>query len=105
MTRMRFDTSGKRPAFFDDPAVDSMMTILLELMSDHWAVRERLYALERLLEKKGAIRKGAVESWTWSKDDQEKLAARQQQFLQDVFRTLDAEYQSRKSRQEEIDSL
>lgn len=105
MTRMKFDTSGKRPAFFDDPAVDSIMTVLLELMSDHWAVRERLYALERLLEKKGTIKKGAVESWVWSKEDQEKLSVQQQQFVGEVFRTLDAEYQSRKSRQEEIDNL
>lgn len=37
---------GPRPTFFDDPAIDTLVAMLLELAQDHWVVRARLAALE-----------------------------------------------------------
>jgi len=46
MSQIRLDIKGKRPSFFGDPAIDSLMTALLETMSENHALRERVYAME-----------------------------------------------------------
>jgi hypothetical protein len=37
---------GRRPTFFDDPAVDTLVAMLLELAQEQWVTRARLAALE-----------------------------------------------------------
>lgn len=37
---------GKRPVFFDDPAIDTLMGMLLELAQAQWVTRDRLARLE-----------------------------------------------------------
>lgn len=43
-------SKGKRSRFFDDPAIDQMMTFMLELMAEVSSLHERQDTLERLLE-------------------------------------------------------
>lgn len=57
-------SKGKRSRFYDDPAVDQMMTFLLELMAEFAAVRERMDTIERLLEEKGTIGRADIEAYT-----------------------------------------
>ncbi|MFN7174361.1 MAG: hypothetical protein ACK4MT_06580 [Thermaurantiacus tibetensis] len=40
------EARGKRPVFFDDPAIDTLLGMLLELAQAHWVARERLARLE-----------------------------------------------------------
>ena len=56
-------SKGKRPQFFDDPAIDQMMTFLLELMTEVSVVRERLDTVERLLDAKGSISRQDIEDY------------------------------------------
>jgi hypothetical protein len=37
---------GRRPVFFDDPAVDTLLGMLLELAQAQWVMRDRLARLE-----------------------------------------------------------
>ncbi len=37
---------GARPTFFDDPAIDTLVAMLLELAQEHYVARARLAALE-----------------------------------------------------------
>ena len=43
-------SKGERPKFFDDPAIDQMMTFFLELMTEVSVLRERVDTVERLLD-------------------------------------------------------
>jgi hypothetical protein len=36
---------GIRPNFFDEGAVDRIVTVMLEMMTELWVVKERLYAI------------------------------------------------------------
>lgn len=54
---------GERPQFFDDPAIDQMMTFFFELMTEVSVVRERLDTVERLLDEKGTISREDIEAY------------------------------------------
>ncbi len=99
------DTRGKRPQFFDQAETDALMTALLETMSQSWATRERVLALERVLEQSGVIEPGAVERWVFSEAEQAELEVAQQAFLQESFRALGARFQSLSGREADIDDF
>ena len=56
-------SKGKRSRFYDDPAIDQMMTFLLEIMAEFAAVRERMDTIERLLDEKGTISRADIEAY------------------------------------------
>ena len=103
MTEIRLDTAGKRPHFFGDPAIDAMMTALLETMSENWALRERVSALEHALQAKGVLAPGEVENVALPDAVKQQIARQQQEVLTDAFRALNADLQSRADRQRDLD--
>ena len=54
---------GRRPAFFDEPAVDRLYSLSLALMAELSATRERLDTVERMLEAGGSLRRQDVEDY------------------------------------------
>lgn len=44
-----------RPQFFNDPAMDRFVSVLLNLTSEVWAQAERIETLEALLAEKGVV--------------------------------------------------
>lgn len=55
---------GKRPEFFNDPAVDRLYSLTLALAAELSATRERLDTVERLLEAGGNLRREDVETYS-----------------------------------------
>lgn len=104
MSQMPLDTKGKRPTFFNDRAVDALMTTVLEVMAENWTLKERLLALEKALVDTGVLAVDSVENVTWS--DAEKITheTERQRILSDAFRALNSEFVGRAARQEDIDS-
>jgi hypothetical protein len=56
-------TKGKRPYFFDDPAIDQVMTFILELLTELSVVRERVDTIERLLDSKTSVTRADIENY------------------------------------------
>ena len=54
---------GKRPDYFDDPAVDRLYSVVFALAAEVSALRERVDTVERLLEAKGTISRNDIESY------------------------------------------
>ncbi len=54
---------GKRPAYFEDPAIDRLMSITMALAGEVSVMRERMDTIERLLEAKGSINRADIESY------------------------------------------
>lgn len=98
------EARGKRPKFFENAETDALMTALLETMSQLWATRERLAALERTLQEAGLIEAGAVEGQALPAEDEARLAASRQAFLADAFRALSADFQSLKAKAADTDA-
>lgn len=54
---------GKRPAYFDDPATDRLLSIVMALTGEVSVLRERLDSVERLLEAHGVLPRAAIEAF------------------------------------------
>jgi hypothetical protein len=55
---------GKRPAYFEDPAIDRTLSIVMALVGEVSVMRERMDTIERLLDAKGTISRADIESYT-----------------------------------------
>lgn len=54
---------GKRPAYFEDPAIDRLLSITMALVAEVSVLRERMDTIERLLEAKGRISRADIEGF------------------------------------------
>lgn len=69
---------GGRAAFFDDPDVDRLLAMLMRLTTEHWALKERVLRLERMLAETGTV--SADMQDTWEPDDATSAAWDQDSF-------------------------
>lgn len=67
-----YDPSG-RPRFFNDPAMDRLISVVLQLTSEVWVLAERLGNLEQLAERKGQLSHDEIRNFI---PDPDKLAQR-----------------------------
>ncbi len=58
--------------FFEDPALDRAFGVVMALATEVYVLRDRLRALERVLDEKGVIERANLDAAT---DDSERLAA------------------------------
>jgi hypothetical protein len=79
-------TRGKRPHFFDDPALDQMMTFVIELSTEVAVMRERLDTVERLLERDGKVTRAAIEAYHVDAGTEAERVAWRDAFLKRVLR-------------------
>lgn len=84
--RLPRQTRGKRPAFFDDPSLDQMMTFLLELTTEVAVLRERLDTVERLLDERGSVTRAAIEAYQPSAEVEQERVAWRDAYLKRVLR-------------------
>ncbi|MEL6540517.1 MAG: hypothetical protein AAFP79_07175 [Pseudomonadota bacterium] len=54
---------GKRPEYFDEPAVDRLYSVVFAMAAELSALRERQDTVERLLDAKGTISREDIESY------------------------------------------
>ncbi len=79
-------TKGKRPVFFSEPAIDQMMTFIIELTTEVAVLRERLDTVEHLLETQGSVTQEAIEAYHPDQDADAKRTAWRDGYLKRVFR-------------------
>jgi hypothetical protein len=80
---------GKRPEFFPDRGVDQLFSLVLELATELWVLRERVYAIEDVAGKHGLPLRDALESWKPTAGQTDELARLRHEMLQQLFRTID----------------
>ena len=79
-------SKGKRPQYFDDPAVDQIMTFLIELTAEVSVLYDRVDTVERLLDTKGTISRADIEAYRAPPAIEGERAARRDGYLKRVFR-------------------
>ncbi len=77
---------GKRSVFFDDPAIDQMMTFIIELSAEVSVVYDRLDTVERLLDEKGTISRDDIEAYRPDEKVEGERNTRREGYLKRVFR-------------------
>lgn len=83
--------AGKRSHFFDNEGTDHLLAMVMELSSQLWVIRERLFALESVIAQSDEELPRKVETWEASPAEAAKLAEMRKSFLSELFRTLDIE--------------
>lgn len=89
---------GKRPYFFDDPAVERVLNITMSVASELAVARERVDTLERLLEEKGILTREEIESYVpTSKEIETQRQAWHSEYISRVLRIVQQEMEELKN--------
>ena len=82
---------GKRPQYFHDPATDKLMAIVLSLVGELAVTRDRLDALERLLESRSAISREALDALSFDAGATEERNRNRKDYIRRVMRVVTME--------------
>jgi uncharacterized protein YnzC (UPF0291/DUF896 family) len=89
--RLKRTPKGKRPDYFADPATDKLMNIVLALAGELSVTRDRLDALERLLDRQGTLEREEVEHFTPGEADVVEREASRQAYIERVLHIVQAQ--------------
>ena len=81
-------TRNSRPQFFDDAAVDQVMSVVLGLAQEVSVLRDRLDTVERVLDEKGTLTREDLEHWRPDAAAEAQRQQRRADFLQRIFRAI-----------------
>jgi uncharacterized protein YnzC (UPF0291/DUF896 family) len=88
---------GERPQNFSDPAIDTLLGVVISLVAELSVTRDRLETVERLLERSGVLSREAVEGYEISPAEKAERAVRRQEYLERVLRAVRAEFEGLES--------
>jgi septation ring formation regulator EzrA len=78
------ENRGKRPRF--------SVSMMLELMSEVWVMRERMYALEKVVEEAGLPVAEKLEAWQPNEAEAKELDEQRNRMIKSVLRSLEANH-------------
>ncbi len=82
---------GKRPLYFHDPATDKLMAIVLSLVAELAVTRDRLDALERLLEVEGRLARDKLDRIEFDETVTAERDRNRHDYIQRVMRIVTME--------------
>tara|TARA_B100000686_G_C16704077_1_gene925175 strand:+ start:1049 stop:1357 length:309 start_codon:yes stop_codon:yes gene_type:complete len=89
---------GKRASFYDDSSLDRMFSIITLLAQELSVTYDKIETMERVLERKGIIKRSDIEKWIPAEKEEEERTQRRDAFISRVFHIIheDAESASKK---------
>lgn len=85
---------GERPQYFADPAIDKVLSITLALAGEVAVLRERLDAVERLLEDGQPVTRAALDAYVPDAAARADRDAWREQFLDVILRVVHQEQET-----------
>lgn len=82
------DAGGTRPAFFEEPGLDQLVSMVLELAAEVWVVRQRLEVIEAVAAQHGLPFGEEADRHVPSAAQDAQWAAARQQLFENMFRSL-----------------
>lgn len=73
------------PAFFDNPVIDNLITVTLELGAELWVQKERMRVVETLLAQRGVVTAELIEQYAPSADEAARVREAREAFVQRLF--------------------
>lgn len=77
---------GKKSVFFEDPAVDQVMTFFIELLTEVSVLRDRLDTVEVLLQERGVLTHADIEGYRHDDEGEQRRATARKALLERVMR-------------------
>ena len=94
---------GKRPWFYNDPDVERVFNIAMALAMELAVTRQRLDALERLLEERGLVSQDDIEHFRPASEAETERQQWNRDYLARVLRVLIQTAQGRSAEAEGVD--
>ncbi|MEM7779436.1 MAG: hypothetical protein AAF697_03475 [Pseudomonadota bacterium] len=85
---------GKRPEYFDEPALDRLYSTVFALAAEVSALRERQDTVERLLDDKGTISRSDIEAYVPSREAGEERGLATRAYLARIMRGFQQEVEA-----------
>ncbi|QUL37001.1 hypothetical protein [Erythrobacter sp. JK5] len=85
---------GKRPEYFDDPALDRLYSTVFALAAEVSALRERNDTIERLLDEKGVLKRADIENYQPDREAGEERALATRAYLARIMRGFQQEVEA-----------
>jgi hypothetical protein len=85
---------GKRPDFFDNPALDRLYSTVFALAAEVSALRERQDTIERLLDAKGTLSRDDIENYVPDRAASEERGLATQAYLSRIMRGFQQEVEA-----------
>lgn len=84
------ETSDRQPeqTFFDDPALDVAVAMIMTLATELHVTRDRLRALEVLLERKGILDVDALDNYEPDEDEAGRVALDREAFVRSLLSVI-----------------
>lgn len=77
---------GRKSVFFDDPAIDQLMTFITELLTELSVLRDRVDTLEQLLEDRAVVTRADIEHYVHDDAGEHRRAEARKALLERVIR-------------------
>ncbi len=87
-------SKGKRPYFFDDPAVERVLNITMAVAMEHAVTRERLDTIERLLAAKGILSQSEIDAYEPDKTAAEERQRWHAEYISRILRIVQQELEA-----------
>ncbi|MEQ8736863.1 MAG: hypothetical protein RIC29_18210 [Rhodospirillaceae bacterium] len=75
--------------FLSNAALDNVMSAVIALGSEFWALQKRMNVIETLLEEKGSVSKDMIEAYRPSAADHAAWEAQRERFIKRVYGFLE----------------
>ena len=82
---------GRRPYFFDDPAIDKLLAMTMAMAGELAVTRERLDTVERILAEKGLLSAAEIDAWRPDEPAKQERATLRQEYIARVLMILQNE--------------
>lgn len=92
MSPASLDAATRRHSFFESDALDRLVTMVLELATELWVLRERVYVLEAEAERLGLPLKQAIEWHVLTGAERDELWKLRRCMLEQILRTVGREH-------------
>lgn len=90
-TKSTAKAKGRRPYFFDDPAVDRLLAITMALAGELSVTRDRLDTMERLLDRNNLLDRDDIEGFVPSDEEAAERGRRRDDYIARVLRIIEQE--------------
>lgn len=87
--RLPRKAKGKRAQFYDDPAIDELMAIVISLTAEMSVAFERITTLERVLARRGQIELTEIEEYEPDDEEGAERAMEREALIARVFQVLE----------------
>ena len=103
LLRSTAKAKGRRPYFFDDPAIDKVLAMTMAIAGELAVTRERLDTVERILAERGLLSAADIDAWRPDEQAKQERAVMRQEYIARVLMILQNEVEELQQRKAEAD--